>query len=66
MFAEKRDDSKILRFISRRPDEPNLMMEKVRQQEYEAFQAWIRAALKDPDLLAAKTTASIGRRFLMK
>jgi mono/diheme cytochrome c family protein len=54
------DDSKILRFINRRPDEPNLITDKVRQQEHDAFQAWIRAAVKDPNLLAAKSSAATG------
>jgi len=54
---QKPDDSKILRFISRRPDQPSLVTEKVRQQEYEAFRAWIRAAVADSKLLAAKDEA---------
>ena len=54
------DESKILRFISRRPDEPSLITDGVRQQEFEAFQAWIRAAVKDAELLAAKTSGAIG------
>lgn len=58
--VEKPEESKILRFINRRPDQPNLITEDVRQQEYKAFQAWIRAAVKDPDLLAAKVLDSIG------
>lgn len=55
--TEKPDDSKILRFINRRPDQPSLVTEKVRQQEYEAFRAWIRAAVDDPKLLAANDKA---------
>ena len=54
------DDSKILRFINRRPDEPSLITDKVRKQEFEAFQSWIRAAVKDADLLAGKSSESIG------
>ena len=37
--------------------------DKVRQQEHDAFQAWIRAAVKDPDLLAAKSSESIGPKI---
>src|SRR5262245_44109046 len=48
------DRSKILEFISRRPDKPSLITEKVRQQEHDAFRAWLRAAVKDPQLLAAR------------
>lgn len=61
--VDKPDESKILQFISRRPDEPSLISDKVRQQEHEAFQAWIRAAVKDPDLLASKSSATIGPRI---
>lgn len=58
--VQKPDDSKILQFINRRPDEPNFITDKVRQQEHDAFQAWIQAAVKDPALLAAKSSESIG------
>ncbi|MBI1313707.1 hypothetical protein GC176_20635 [bacterium] len=58
--VESPDDSKILKFINRRPDKPSLITDKVRQQELEAFQGWIRAAAKDPDLIAAKTSDPIG------
>lgn len=55
--TKKPDDSKILKFINRRPDKPNLVTAKVRQQEHDAFRAWIRAAVADPKLLAAKGDA---------
>jgi hypothetical protein len=58
--VKKPDDSKILQFISRRPERPNLITDKLRQQEYEGFRSWIRAAVKDPDLLKLKTSESIG------
>ena len=58
--VEKPDDSKLLRFINRSPEKPNLITDKVRQQEHDAFQAWIRAAVKDPALLAAKSSDSTG------
>jgi hypothetical protein len=61
--VQKPDDSKILQFISRRPDQPNLITDKVRQQEHDAFQAWIQAAVKDPALLAAKSSESIGPKI---
>lgn len=61
--VEKPDDSKILRFINRRPDEPSVITDKVRRQEHDAFQAWIRAAVKDPELLASKSSESIGPRI---
>ncbi|MEI8383566.1 MAG: hypothetical protein WCJ09_25845 [Planctomycetota bacterium] len=48
----KPDDSKILRFISRRPEKPSLVTEKVREDEFKAFRAWIRASVSDPTLLA--------------
>lgn len=48
-------DSKLLAFIARKPDKTTPVSDKVRQQEYEAFRAWIEAAAKDPKLAAAKT-----------
>ena len=48
----KPEDSKILRFISRRPEKPSLVTEKVREEEFKAFRAWIRASVSDPTLLA--------------
>jgi hypothetical protein len=53
--VDQPDRSKLLTFISRKPEKPNLVTERVRQQEFEAFQAWIRAAAKDPKLAAART-----------
>jgi mono/diheme cytochrome c family protein len=52
------DDSKILRFISRTPEKPNLVTEEVRKEEYDAFRAWIRAAVADPKLMATKSGAA--------
>jgi hypothetical protein len=48
------DRSKLLAFIARKPDKPSLVADKIRQQELEAFRAWIAAAVKDPQLLRAK------------
>ena len=50
------DQSKLLKFIARKPERPGLVGDKVRQQEYDAFRAWIAAAVKDPKLAAAQTT----------
>lgn len=62
--VEKPDDSKLLRFISRSPDKPSLISEKIRNEEFEAFRAWIRSAASDADLLQAKALAgSIGPRI---
>lgn len=58
--VENPDDSKILQFINRRPEKPNLITDEVRRQEFAAFQSWIRAAVKDLDLLAAKSSEAIG------
>jgi hypothetical protein len=55
------DDSKILTFIDRKPAAPSLIAENVRREEYEAFRAWITAAVRDPRLLAARAkTVPIG------
>jgi hypothetical protein len=51
------DKSKILTFISRTPDKPSPISDKVRQQEFRAFRAWIVAAVKEPELLKTKAAA---------
>lgn len=55
--VQKPEESKLLRFINRRPEKPSLVTDKVRQEEFEAFRAWIRAAAIDPKLLAEKGKA---------
>jgi len=50
----KPEASKLLAFIARKPDKPSLITDKVRKEEYEAFRAWIVAAVKDPALAQAK------------
>ena len=52
---QKPDESKLLTFIHREPKNATPVSRKVRQQEFTAFRAWIRAAVKDPNLAAAKT-----------
>lgn len=52
--AKEPDRSKILTFISRTPETPSLVTEKVREEEHDAFRAWLRAAVQDPELIAAK------------
>lgn len=59
--TENPDESKILRFIKRSPEKPNLITESVRKQEFDAFRDWIRSAVSDPELIAIKgDTAPIG------
>lgn len=58
--TSKPDDSKILAFIKRKPDSPNLITDSIRKREYAAFRAWIRAAVREPGLLAAKSGAKLG------
>ncbi len=55
--VQKPDDSKLLRFINRRPEKQSLVTDKIRQEEFEAFRSWIRAAASDPKLLATKDKA---------
>jgi hypothetical protein len=52
--------SKILEFIKREPDKPSLISAKVREDEYDAFSAWIHAAVADPKLLATKAGPDLG------
>lgn len=54
------DDSKILKFILRKPPKSNLIRERVRKEEFAAFQAWIRAAVTTPELLSAAKSEPIG------
>ena len=56
----KPDESKILTFISRRPEKPSLVTDEIRQVEYEAFRAWVRAAVSDSTLIADKDVQPIG------
>ncbi|MBC8289725.1 MAG: hypothetical protein H8E37_05355, partial [Planctomycetes bacterium] len=58
--VDKPDESKILRFIGRKPEKSSSLMDKVRDQELIAFRAWIRAAVKEPELLAATSDVEIG------
>ena len=53
--AKEPDRSKILAFIGRKPETPSLVTEKVRKEEYDAFRTWLRAAVREPDLLSAET-----------
>ncbi len=58
------DESKILRFIERSGDQPDLISQKVRTQEYDAFREWIRAAVREPVLLTnADRQQPIGSRL---
>lgn len=43
------EDSKILGFIKRSAKNDNLVTEEIRKEEYEAFEAWILAAVADPE-----------------
>ena len=54
------DESKILKFIGRHSENPDPLIENVRQTEFTAFRTWIRAAVKDPDLLKATSKTDLG------
>lgn len=56
----KPDESKILAFISRRPEKTSLVTDEIRQVEFEAFRAWVRAAVSDSTLIADKDVQPIG------
>jgi len=57
------DDSKILTFIQRRPEQKSLLIEEIREQEFEAFRAWIQAAVSDNALIADAEVQTIGSKF---
>ena len=48
------DESKILKLIKMEPQKPNPISAEMRKKEFDAFQAWIREAVKEPKLAAAK------------
>ena len=52
------EKSKLLEFISREPEKATPVSKKARKKEYEAFRAWIEAAVEDPTLAAAKTNTN--------
>ena len=56
----KPDESKLLQFIGRTPDKPDPLLEKVRKNELAAFRSWIVAAVREPELLNAKSDTDIG------
>ncbi|MFG0332852.1 MAG: hypothetical protein ACF8TS_05760, partial [Maioricimonas sp. JB049] len=58
--VEQPDRSTILEFIARKPEKPNPLIEKVREQELSAFRDWIRQSVRNPELLQAKTNERIG------
>lgn len=58
--TQQPDKSRILQFISRSPEKKNPLLEQVRAAELQAFRDWIRSAVKNPQLLQAKTDQRIG------
>ncbi|MBI1313065.1 hypothetical protein GC176_17385 [bacterium] len=58
--VDQPDESKILKFIGRKPEKSDPLMEKVRQTELIAFQAWIHAAVREPELLNATSDVDVG------
>jgi hypothetical protein len=56
--AARPDESKLLAFIQREPEGSTPVSQEVRRQEYEAFRAWIRAAVADPQLRAADSVGA--------
>lgn len=58
--VERPDESKLLNFLSRSPEPPNPTLEQLRQTEHAAFRDWIRAAVRDPQLLSAPATEPVG------
>ena len=56
----KPGESKLLQFIGRTPEKPDPLLEKVRKNELAAFRSWIIAAVREPELLNAKSDTDIG------
>lgn len=61
--VDRPDESKILRFIGRKPEKSDPLLEKVRQTELVAFRAWVRAAVREPELLKATSDVEVGTRL---
>lgn len=58
------EESKILKFIARKPDKPGLITERIRNEELSAVRAWIVAAVNDQELLRSDSgNAVIGSRL---
>lgn len=55
--VEHPDRSKLLAFIGRKPEKPDPLLAKVREEEYAAFRLWIDAAVHDPATLAVAAPA---------
>lgn len=56
--VEHPEKSKLLGFIAREPEQADPLLGKVRAAEMAALEAWIRAAVKEPELLARPLPAS--------
>lgn len=58
------ENSKILTFIKRSEPESELITKEIRKTELEAFQAWIEAAVSDPQLKAdSKSLPKVGPKI---
>lgn len=53
--VKRPDKSKLLEFISRAPETPTIVSAEVRKEELVAFKAWIEEAVRDSELLKAKS-----------
>lgn len=58
--VDQPENSKVLEFIRRAPAKGSLVSRKVRQEELQAFTAWLQAAVKEPALLAANGERAAG------
>lgn len=55
--VDRPTESKLLSFIGRRPAKEDLLLAKVRTEEFAAFKAWIEAAMKEPATVRAVAPA---------
>lgn len=54
------DESKLLKFIGRKPEKPDPLIEKVRNEEFHAFRDWIRAAVNEPEIQKSTEQIKVG------
>ena len=57
--AKQPKKSKLLEFISRKPEQSSIVSADVRREELAAFTTWIEEAARDPELLKAKAGSEI-------
>lgn len=56
---ERPENSRLLQFIRKHGDDTDPLVARVRESELAAFSLWIKSAVRDPELLAAKPNGAV-------